>query len=217
MEGLDEVAHYGKTYDLKFKLVDNEAISTSISLECEKIYKDTSDLKLGGTNVRVTTETEYVCKDLDNNHGTLGTTTMVKGMDNATTKGLDSTIEFSVHTSKAGAYKLNYECANLNILSGSDGYYSLDTKMSDVLEVLVNGQSVDVSSVVIKGHTTPSKQSTAASALARCFQVVDLGDVQLKKGANTIVLKGKTDCSLRNVYSEIPVPNTKSFSMTYNG
>ena len=217
VEGLNEKAHYGKTYDLKVKLVNDESINAIETLKCEKIYKDASSLKLTGNNVRVTAETEYACNEFDNNHSTKGSISMVKGMDNSTTKGNLSTMEFNVYTSKAGSYKLNYECANLNLLKGNSGYYTLDTKLSDVVELSVNGKTIDISSIIIKGHTTPSNLSNAASALARCFQVLEIDNIDLKTGENLVCIKGKTDCTLRNTYNEIPVPNTKSFSMSYNG
>lgn len=217
VEGLNEPAHYGKKYDIKIKLIANESITTTRTLKCERIYKDAASLKLTGNNVRVTAETEYACNEFDNNHSTKGSISMVKGMDNSTTKGNLSTMEFNVYTSKAGSYKLNYECANLNLLKGNSGYYTLDTKLSDVVELSVNGKTIDISSIIIKGHTTPSNQSTAATALARCFQVLEIGNIDLKTGENLVCIKGKTDCTLRNTYNEIPVPNTKSFSMSYNG
>ena len=217
IEGLNEKAHYGKSYDLTIKLVDDETISTSLSLDCERIYKDASDFTLSGNNVRVTAETEYVCKDFNNDHAVSDGISMVKGMDYSATKGTSGAIEFNVYTSKPGTYTLNYECANLHLKNGSSGYYTLDTNLSDVVELYVNNVKVDISTVVVKGHTTPSTQSNASTALARCFQILDINNINLKEGENLVSIRGRTDCTLRNTYNEIPIPNTKSISMSFNG
>lgn len=101
-----------------------------------------------------------------------------------------------------GSYTLRMKINNAYITKQADETYTMNKyNLSDAITIMVNGVEVKMKAVEM-----PVLTDATSDNLFNYFFEVELADVELNNGENSLVVIGNTSCTLKNCWSEVPAP-----------
>lgn len=192
------------TYKFSAFLKSNEAIKCSANVNVRAVYQAEDALLYDGAS-SPSTRTNQIEFEVGED-GTLidfgKRVTYVGGMDNAVSNGKRPLLSF-VFDAKAGDYTLNVRCSNTWWTFKTNSGTSSEVDISRVLKLNVNGNTVTVKASVLPAVTGEYAQ------IGRTFFTLEMADVTLKSGKNTVVIEGFNDGYdvSEQRFNEAPVPN----------
>lgn len=143
--------------------------------------------------------------DAENNKFTLGDTEqMILGLDWSSTakNAKDGTKPKLTWTFNAvsGSFVLTMRINNSFVTRSGSGYTTSNYDLSEAITIKLNGVELQYR------VDMPEMTSDNNGDLFDTMFVIELGDVQLVNGENTLEIEGNTACSLKNMWGETPAP-----------
>ena len=184
------VAVFGKAYTVSASYVDNPEVSISTGVIVRSTLQAEKGTVRGGSS---NSQTEFavvdgIIKSLGNRVSFVGDfgKTVLNGGDASLT--LQLTSESAVIGNVVMRCGNSY-CCYANGMDGSEGYVMKPLQVNTILDLIVNGEVVEIpDSVVLKG----SGPHTGADALYNIYYDVVFENVALEPGDNTIKIKFKS-------------------------
>ena len=208
------IENYNEEYlgmgDFKYKIVykanTSLFIEKAITVSSLRLEAENGTLK-GNSNVVSKSANEYV-----NDNGTYkagATVTGVYGMDNSATKNVETSITFTFNGVK-GKYNLSSKLSNTYYFKENEKHLAKELPLNQVLKLKVNGTYIDIDNVIL-----PSIDPTTDGdyIYLQFFERV-LASINLVDGQNIISIEANNSSSLRNYWSEIPVPRFDWFEIS---
>lgn len=169
---------------------------------------------VGGTNMLRTGNSQSV--RWDEERGAFvsdGEKNMILGFDWSSTP--KNVIENDVPTvtwnfaATGGTYTLSMKVNNAYVTTTDGGYTSNEFELKDVIKILVNGTEVEY-----KVKKTPVYTSERWEDLFNCMYEIEIADVALNAGTNTLKIEGKTTSGYENIWGETPAPRIEWVKFT---
>lgn len=212
---------------LNQKYTYTAALESNPNIKATREFEIASEFKIEAENAKieqsangkmaVETMPEYVWEEKENGISEWlpsDSVTLVKGMDWTTTLSSTKTAKLVFEFEAAeGTYGLQFRLDN--VLYFSDGtsplgnFYTRQCRLADVINVYVNDAPVDLKDVAL-----PAIEGMTVDKTFYVLYVLNIANVHLNDGANTLVIEGKKDSTTKNKWKEIAVPRFDWIKLT---
>ena len=199
----DTIAKLGKAYTVSVSYIENPEVSISTGVIVRSTLQGENGTRVGGSQK---SEAEYAV--IDGVITSLGKNTSFAGdFTKAVLAGNEGSLTFTVTSESDVIGNFAIRCANsyccyANGVDASDGYVMKPLQINTIMDLIVNGQEIAIpDSVVLKG----SGPHNGYGPLFNIYYDIDLGNIALEPGDNTIKIKFKhSTAGAANIWGQSP-------------